>query len=236
MSSDYAIELNNVWKRYSTKVIFHNSLREKIVGMFSATNGQEGLREGEFWALQGVDISVSMGECIGIYGPNGSGKSTILKLIASVTFPNKGEVNVKGTVAPLISVGAGFHPDLTGRENIYMNGTIIGMSIADIKNKIEDIIQFSELEQKFIAMPVKKYSSGMALRLGFAVAVHTQADIFLFDEIIAVGDASFRDKCIDKIEELKKDSTIIVVLHNRELLEKITDRIVFIERGRVVSQ
>jgi ABC-type polysaccharide/polyol phosphate transport system ATPase subunit len=235
MSSDGIVVFKDVWKKYSTRDIFHKSLREEISDMFRRMP-REKLAEGEFWALKGINISVRKGECVGLFGPNGAGKTTVLKLIASVTYPNMGEVEVSGRVAPLISVGAGFHPDLTGRENIYTNGTIIGMSIREIKEKAESIIGFSEIEQRFMDMPVKKYSNGMNARLGFSIAVHSSADIILIDEILAVGDESFQAKCIDKIRDLKKnDKTVLIVSHNRKRMEELTDRILFIKGGEIIS-
>lgn len=230
MSSESIIELKDVWKKYSTCDVFHRSLREDMVNLFRSKNGN-GLSDGEFWALKGIDLSIKKGECVGLYGPNGAGKSTILKLIASVTYPTRGYVNVKGRIAPMIEVGAGFHPDLTGRENIFMNGAIIGMKISEINEKIGDIIAFSELE-KFIDMPVKKYSSGMYLRLGFSVAIHSSAEVILIDEVISVGDEDFQKKCIERIGKLKDEGmTMVVVSHNKDLLEKVTDRILFIQNG-----
>jgi ABC-type polysaccharide/polyol phosphate transport system ATPase subunit len=235
MSSDGIVVFKDVWKKYSTRDIFHKSLREEISDVFRR-GPREKLSEGEFWALKGINISVRKGECVGLFGPNGAGKTTVLKLIASVTYPNMGEVEVSGRVAPLISVGAGFHPDLTGRENIYTNGTIIGMSIKEIKEKAESIIGFSEIEQRFMDMPVKKYSNGMNARLGFSIAVHSSADIILIDEILAVGDESFQAKCIDKIRDLKKnDKTVLIVSHNRKRMEELTDRILFIKGGEIIS-
>jgi ABC-type polysaccharide/polyol phosphate transport system ATPase subunit len=235
MSSDGIIEFKDVWKKYSTRDIFHKSLREELTDIFRRSE-RDALSEGEFWALKGINISIKRGECVGLYGPNGAGKTTILKLMASVTYPNLGEVGVGGKVAPLISVGAGFHPDLTGRENIYTNGTIIGMSIKEIKEKIQNIIDFSEIEEKFIDMPVKKYSTGMNARLGFSIAVHSSADIILIDEILAVGDESFQEKCINKIKNLiKKEKTIVIVSHNKKRMEELTDRILFIKSGEVIN-
>ena len=235
MLSNRAIELKNVWKKYSTKDVLHKSLREEAVNLFKKNNSQ-GLQDGEFWALKDINISLEHGECLGIYGPNGSGKTTIIKLIASVTYPNNGEVTVNGRVAPLISVGAGFHPDLTGRENIYMNGTIIGMKIKEIIGKIEDIIKFSEIERRFIEMPVRKYSSGMNARLGFAIAAHSDAEILLLDEILAVGDESFKKKCFEKIREIKSRKSIVLVSHNRQQIEEIADRIIFLKKGEIIQE
>ncbi len=234
MSSDTAIELRNVWKRYSTRAIFHGSLREDIANIFRRNSGSE-LRTDEFWALRDVSINVKSGECIGLYGPNGSGKTTTLKLISSITYPNRGRVVVRGRVAPLISIGVGFHPDLTGRENIFMNGTIIGMTIGEVRRKLDEIIEFSELDEKFIDMPVKKYSAGMYLRLGFSIAVHSPAEIMLIDELLAVGDESYKKKCIEKIESMRRLRTIIIVLHDIELLRRVTDRIVYIRSGEIVD-
>lgn len=214
MSSDTIVELKHVWKKYSIRDIFHRSIREDVAEIFRGT--KDDLKEGEFWALKNINISLGWGECVGLYGPNGSGKTTILKLISSVTYPTRGEVTVKGRVAPLIAVGAGFHPDLTGRENIYMNGTIIGMSLKEIKGQMAEIIGFSELE-KFIDMSVKKYSSGMYLKLGFSIAIHSSAEILLIDEILAVSDESFQKKCIKKIKDIKSNKTMVVVSHNRPL-------------------
>ncbi|GIW47377.1 MAG: ABC transporter ATP-binding protein [Deltaproteobacteria bacterium] len=238
MLSSNIIELKNVWKKYSTKDVFHRSLREDLLNFINTKDGNRGksLRKDEFWALKDINISIQQGECVGLYGPNGSGKTTILKLIASVTYPTNGEVKVKGKIAPLIAAGAGFHPDLTGRENIYMNGTIVGMTIKEIKEKINNIIEFSGIDKKFIDMPVKKYSSGMFVRLGFSIAIHSSADILLIDEILAVGDETFQRKCIDKLKELKKiNKTIIIVSQNKKRMEEVVDRIVFINNGEIVD-
>jgi len=231
MSSEYLIEFVDVWKKYAMHHLHHRSLREDIVSIFKKDSG-ETLKNTEFWALQRINLSVRRGECIGLYGPNGSGKSTILKIIAAVTRPSRGDVTVRGRVAPLIELGAGFHPDLSGRENIYLNGAIVGMSLKEIKNKIDEIIEFSELSD-FIEMPVKKYSSGMYLRLGFSVAVHSSADILLMDEILAVGDARFQKKCLDKIRQLKPNRCMVLVSHSLQMLSDFADAIIYIEKGQI---
>lgn len=225
--------MDHIWKKYSRSRIFHRSLREDIMDIFSIGGRSEDLEANEFWALQEISLSVSQGEIVGFSGPNGAGKSTIFKLIANITNPTLGSVTALGQVAPFIEIGAGFHQDLSGRENIFINGAILGMMIATIKKKIDSIIAFSELEE-FIDMPVKKYSSGMYIRLAFSVAIHSEADIFLVDEIITVGDSSFQEKCLEKIRQLKKQNkTILITSHKTSLLESLSDRIFKIEKGEM---
>jgi len=236
MSSDFAIELKDVWKKYSRSKIFHRSLREDIVSMFEIRKNKNVLDANEFWALQEIAMSIRKGETVGLYGPNGSGKSTILKIIAKVTYPTLGSATVSGSIAPLLEIGAGFHKDLTGRENIFINGTILGMKIRDIKKKMDSMIDFAEVRE-FIDMPVKNYSSGMYIRLAFSVAIHSEADIYLMDEMIAVGDETFQKKCVDKIRELKKLSkTIFLVTHNYTLMEQLADRIVSLEKSKISNE
>jgi ABC-type polysaccharide/polyol phosphate transport system ATPase subunit len=232
-SNPNTIEFQNVWKKYSRSRIFHRSIREDIVNLLFSPSQ---LRGDEFWALKELNFTIKAGETVGFYGPNGAGKSTIFKLIANITYPNQGEIKVNGRTAALIEVGAGFHPDLTGRENIFVNGAILGMKIAEIKAKLNQIIEFSELKD-FIDMPIKKYSSGMYIRLAFSVAVHSEADIFLFDEIIAVGDQDFKKKCLQRIAKLKADrKTILLVTHDEELMKQLADRIIYLENGQVVKE
>lgn len=234
-NDNIVVELNHVWKKYNRQNVFHKSLREDIVNLFKPRETDNSLSENEFWALKDINMSLRRGESIGIYGPNGAGKSTILKLIARVTYPTRGEIKIAGRVAPLIEIGAGFHLDLSGRENILVNGAILGMTIPEIKKKMEAIIKFSELEE-FIDMPVKKYSSGMYLRLAFSIAIHSDADIFLIDEILAVGDQEFREKCIRKIEDLRRtDKSLIIVSHNKEQMKRLTDKIVILDKGKIIK-
>jgi len=235
MSSESIIEFRDVWKKYSRHQVLHNSFREELMGVFSKRARRESLADGEFWALQGVNLAIKRGECVGLHGPNGSGKSTLFKIISNVTYPTVGDVACRGRVAPLIELGAGFHPDLTGVENIYMNGTILGLSIRELKRLAPSIIEFSGLEE-FIHTPVKKYSSGMYLRLAFSIAVHSPADIFLFDEVLSVGDESFQQRCRDRITRISDEGkTILIVSHNPVELDKTCDRIVEIRQGRIVE-
>lgn len=229
MSSDVLAELRGVWKKYSYREIFHRSIRDDIMSMFK--RGGNMLKEDEFWALSDIDLRLLQGECVGLYGPNGAGKTTILKLIASITYPTRGDISINGRVAPFIEIGAGFHPDLTGRENIYVNGTIIGMKIGDIRAKMKDIIEFSELE-RFIDMPIKKYSSGMYLKLGFSIAAYSLAEILLFDEILSVSDEYFQNKCVERIRQLKRNGrSIVIVSHNKALLNEMADNVYYINKG-----
>jgi len=185
----------------------------------------------EFEALSQVSLTVDEGETVGLIGLNGSGKSTLLKLLSGVMRPDAGEIRVRGRVAGLIEVGAGFHPDLTGRENVFLNGAILGMSRADIKSRFQDIVDFSEIE-RFIDTEVKFYSSGMFLRLAFSVAVHTDPDVFLIDEILAVGDEPFQKKCLTRIEALQtQGKTLVIVTHDLDMVEKLCDRGVVLDRG-----
>jgi ABC-type polysaccharide/polyol phosphate transport system ATPase subunit len=232
MSSEPIITFQNVWKKYSKQAVLNNSLREEIVSIITGRKRREELSDGEFWALQDISFNVQKGECIGLYGPNGSGKSTILKLLAQVTYPAKGTVVVNGRVAPLIELGAGMHPDLTGIENIYMNGTILGLTRQELKRRLDEIVEFSGLKD-FISVPVKKYSSGMYLRLAFSIAVHSPADIFLFDEVLSVGDEEFQHKCQARIRAILGEQVVFIVSHDKRSLQQLCTRIIEIEHGVV---
>lgn len=189
----------------------------------------------EFKALQDVTFKVAGGETLGIIGRNGSGKSTALKLIAGVSAPSSGEVYVAGRVSPLIELGAGFHPDLTGRENVYLNGSILGMGDKEINEQFDAIVDFAEL-QEFMDTPVKRYSSGMYMRLGFAVAVHSSPEILLVDEVLSVGDAFFQEKCQQRMREFKQQGmTIVLVSHSAETIVNFCDRAIWLDHGRLVQ-
>jgi lipopolysaccharide transport system ATP-binding protein len=189
-----------------------------------------------FWALQDVSFQVQRGEALGIIGQNGAGKSTILKLLSSITAPTAGEIAIDGRLSALIEVGSGFHPELSGRENIYLSGSILGMRRRDIDTKLERIVEFAGVRH-FIDTPVKRYSSGMYVRLGFAIAAHLEPDILLLDEVLAVGDASFQAKCIQRIKELEAGGTTIVFIsHDLTAVERICDRAILMRSGKIVAE
>src|SRR5689334_16184238 len=187
----------------------------------------------EFWALKDINFTVERGEALGIIGLNGAGKSTILKLLYNITTPSKGEIRIRGKLSALIEVSSGFHPELTGRENVYLNGSLLGMTRREIRSKLDNIVEFSGVGA-FIDSPVKRYSSGMYLRLGFSIAAHLDPDILLLDEVLAVGDAAFQTKCIKRIAQLRKEGTTIVfVSHNLGAVESLCNRTLLIKQGQI---
>jgi lipopolysaccharide transport system ATP-binding protein len=226
------IEFHNVSKQY---IIHHQrsrSLQEILINLFrrSRTSSRE-----EFWALREVDFRVSAGQTFGLIGANGSGKSTALKLLARIIYPTMGQVIVDGKVAALLELGTGFHPDLTGRENVYLNGSIIGLSKKTIQRRFDEIVNFAELEQ-FIDVPVRNYSSGMLMRLGFAVATHIDADVLLIDEVLAVGDQVFQSKCYDHIAKLRKAGvTILFVSHDLSAVQNLCEKAIWLNQGAVAA-
>ena len=228
--SDLAeVEFINVSKRF--QLTEGGSLREFLPALFKGRGFTE-----PFYALRDVSFTIRQGETVGIVGRNGSGKSTILKLIAGVMAPSAGDVRVYGRVSPLIELGAGFHPDLTGRENVHMNASILGMSSKEIKAQFQAIVDFAELWD-FIDTPVKRYSSGMYIRLGFAVAVHSNPEILLVDEVLSVGDTYFQEKCLAKMHEFQaKGTTMVLVSHSLDLVQSFCERVLFINGGHLVDE
>ncbi len=229
------VVLDKVSKTYRLSRLGSKSIREELARMMKnllpSSKGQAG--SDEFYALKEVDLAIERGETVGFIGPNGSGKSTLLKLLARIIYPNHGKIMVSGSVASLIEVGAGFHPELTGRENIFLYGSIMGMKKAEVARKFDRIVEFSEME-KFIDTPVKRYSSGMYVRLGFAVAAHINPAVLLVDEVLAVGDANFQSKCQQRIEELRRGGmTIAFVSHDMPAVERLCDRVAFISKGQL---
>ena len=223
-----AIEVSDISKQF---VLRHTrSIKEAVVWL---VKGRKGDLSEKFHALKNVTVEVKTGETVALLGLNGSGKSTLLKHISGVMLPDSGTVQTRGRVAGLIEVGAGFHPDLSGRDNVFLNGAILGMTEQQVKDCFDDIVEFSEIGQ-FIDTEVKFYSSGMYLRLAFSVAVHTDPEVFLIDEILAVGDEPFQRKCIDKIQELARDGkTLVVVSHDLDLVSRICERGILLEHGNV---
>jgi lipopolysaccharide transport system ATP-binding protein len=190
----------------------------------------------EFWALKDVSFDIQQGDRVGIIGRNGAGKSTLLKVLSRITEPTSGKVKIKGRVASLLEVGTGFHPELTGRENIYLNGAILGMSKAEIKKKFDEIVAFAEVE-KFLDTPVKRYSSGMYVRLAFAVAAHLEPEILIVDEVLAVGDAQFQKKCIGRMDEVSQQGkTVLFVSHNFPAVQRLCNKGILLESGKVKNQ
>ncbi|MDO5034525.1 MAG: ABC transporter ATP-binding protein [Actinomycetaceae bacterium] len=223
-----AIHVDNVVQEFTLRRT--HTLKDMLVWFLT---GRRGEMVDRFQALKGVSFDVEKGESIALLGFNGSGKSTMLKLISGVMKQTSGFVGYRGRVAGLIEVGAGFHPDLTGRENVYLNGAILGMTKEEIDAAYDDIVEFSEIE-KFIDTEVKFYSSGMFLRLAFSVCVHTNPDIFLVDEILAVGDEPFQKKCIAKIKELQDEGkTLVIVSHDLELVQELCNRGIVLEQGEI---
>jgi lipopolysaccharide transport system ATP-binding protein len=189
-------------------------------------------RSEDFWALRDLDLDIYPGDSLGVLGTNGSGKSTLLKIISRVVNPTHGYFDVRGRVASLLEVGTGFHPELTGRENIYLNGTILGLNRKTISKQFDSIVEFSEAEN-FLEMPVKHYSSGMYMRLAFAVAAHVTPDVLIMDEVLAVGDAKFQKKCLNRLSELASNGTaLLFVSHNREHYERLCTKALWLENGK----
>jgi lipopolysaccharide transport system ATP-binding protein len=235
LGKKYQIAHRGEKARYKTlrETITFNA-RDAVSGWRSrnGTNGAAKATREEFWALQDVSFEVKQGDVVGIIGRNGAGKSTLLKILSRITEPSQGRVRIRGRVASLLEVGTGFHPELTGRENIFLNGAILGMSKLEIKRKFDEIVAFSEVE-KFLDMPVKRYSSGMYVRLAFAVAVHLDPDILIIDEVLAVGDASFQKKCLGKIDSVvhEEQRTVLLVTHQLAVAAKLCSRCLLFDRG-----
>ncbi len=231
--SDIAIRVNQMGKRYRIGQLHgqsYRTLRDSLAGMFSR---KEQVNGGHIWALRGVSFEVKQGQVLGVVGRNGAGKSTLLKLLSRVTEPTEGEAEIRGRVGSLLEVGTGFHPELTGRENIYLNGAILGMKRAEIERKFDEIVAFAEIE-KFIETPVKRYSSGMYLRLAFAVAAHLEPEILVVDEVLAVGDAEFQRKCLGKMSDVASEGrTVLFVSHNMSAILRLTEETLVIEKGRL---
>ncbi|WP_259460244.1 ABC transporter ATP-binding protein [Pseudarthrobacter phenanthrenivorans] len=225
-----AIVVEHVSKRFNLR--HTRSMKETVVWLFK---GRRGDLSSTFMALDDVNVKVGVGESVALLGYNGSGKSTLLKLISGVMSTDSGSIKTRGKVAGLIEVGAGFHPDLTGRENVFLNGVLLGMTEKETADRFDEIVEFSEIG-KFIDTEVKFYSSGMFLRLAFSVAVHTRPDVFLIDEILSVGDEPFQKKCLARIQQLKESGcTLVVVSHDLDMVSKVCDRGIVLRQGRKIE-
>jgi lipopolysaccharide transport system ATP-binding protein len=206
------------------------------MGILRGVFGEREANKSMFWALKELDLEVERGGMVGIIGRNGAGKSTLLKLLSRITEPTSGSIRLRGRVASLLEVGTGFHPELTGRENIFLNGAILGMSRREIKSRFDEIVDFSEVE-KFLDTPVKRYSSGMYVRLAFAVAAHLEPEILIVDEVLAVGDAEFQKKCVGKMEDAssREGRTVLLVSHQLPLIQNLCSRCVLMDQGQIIS-
>jgi lipopolysaccharide transport system ATP-binding protein len=243
-----AIRVENLGKRYRLGQTHAGSVREaisrgwdrllgrrRVAPVAPPQNGREVDPDGSFWALKDVSFEVEPGEVVGIIGRNGSGKSTLLKILSQITAPTEGRVELNGRVASLLEVGTGFHPELSGRENVFLNGAILGMTRAEVRRKFDEIVQFSEVEQ-FIDTPVKRYSSGMYVRLAFAVAAYLESEILIVDEVLAVGDTEFQQKCLRQMRDLgTAGRTVLFVSHNLTAVAKLTTESVLLSKGEFIS-
>ncbi len=245
MEEQFAIKISNVKKQYRLGQIGGGSLRHDLASWWARKRGREDpntkigsvarINGGTFMALNGINLTIRQGEAVGIIGRNGAGKSTLLKLLSRVTAPTEGEIDIYGRITSMLEVGTGFHGEMTGRENIYMNGAILGMTKAEIDAKMEQIIDFSEVRE-FIDTPVKRYSSGMYVKLAFSVAAHLDSEIMIMDEVLAVGDVAFQNKCLNKMKEAANADgrTVLYVSHNMSTIRRLCDRCIVLDEGRVV--
>lgn len=234
MAEPFVLRVDHISKKFCrrTRQSMYYGTCDILRGMLGLSSPSESLRPHEFWALKGVTFSLRRGERLGLLGCNGSGKSTLLRLLAGIYQPDTGRIEIRGNVCSLIALGAGFHPLLSGRENIYLNGTLLGMTKRDIDSRFEQIVEFAGLGE-FLDSPVKTYSSGMHVRLGFAIAIHSNPHLLLIDEVLAVGDTAFQDKCIEKVLALNRQGTaIIFVSHSIQTIERMCDSGLLLKQGK----
>ena len=226
-SEEYSILVKDVHKTFNVYLDKASTIKEKLLFLFSRNKKEKRV------ILDGINAKIKKGEVVALIGTNGSGKSTLLKMMTKIIYPNKGEIETKGKLTSLLELGAGFHPDFSGRENIYFNASIFGLTRKEIDERIKDIIEFSELEH-YIDNPVRTYSSGMYMRLAFSVAINVDADILLIDEILSVGDEHFQNKCYAKMKELKKQGkTMVFVTHSMAAVKELCDRAIWLYNGKI---
>lgn len=234
--NDPVLQLRAVAKRYFLNPFRPLELKTTVLNFGGFFKGQRRAAKNPFWALRDVDLDIARGEFLGVVGHNGSGKSTLLRIMAGLSAPTEGSVTTHGRISALLELGSGFHPNITGRENALVNAVILGLSRAEAERRVPDIIAFSGLNE-FADQPMRVYSQGMYLRLGFAVAVHVDPEILLVDEVLAVGDAEFQEKCYDHIDRLReRGTTIITVSHDIFSLQRFCDRIILLDHGRLVAE
>jgi lipopolysaccharide transport system ATP-binding protein len=228
------VTVKHISKKYDIgKLQMDTNFREALVRFLKNSLSRNRENKVEIWALKDVSFSVKKGEIVGLIGRNGAGKSTLLKILSRITFPTSGTMKIQGRVGSLLEVGTGFHEELTGRENVYLNGSILGMTKKEVKSKLDEIVAFAEVE-KFMETPIKRYSSGMRLRLGFSVAAHLDTDVLFVDEVLSVGDAAFQAKCLEKMKELRNSGrTLIVVSHFMDTVRNLCPRVLWIDNGRL---
>ena len=243
LMSDYAMRAEGLSKQYDLSTQRHSrslrdALTQSVTAPFKAIWARGDKRPASreaFWALKNVSFQIKRGEIVGVIGRNGAGKSTLMKIMSRITEPSEGRVQVRGRVASLLEVGTGFHPELTGRENIFLNGAILGMTRAEVRQKFDEIVAFADVE-RFIETPVKHYSSGMYMRLAFAIAAHLETDILLIDEVLAVGDAGFQQKCLAKMEDVAGHGrTVLFVSHNMAAVQSLCSRVIHLESGQIIG-
>lgn len=227
--SDIAIEAKNLRKTFKLPTEKNWGLKQTILGAFRGTKGYKNQQ-----VLRGLNFSIKKGQFVGVVGRNGSGKSTLLKILSGIYYPSAGTVKINGVIVPFIELGVGFNPELTGRENVYLNGALLGFSNKEMDAMYDDIWKFAELEQ-FQDQKLKNYSSGMQVRLAFSIAIRAKGDILILDEVLAVGDAAFQQKCNDYFASLKGEQTVILVTHSMENVEKFCDRAIMIDNGEIVA-
>lgn len=233
----HTIELEQVTKRYDLgqRAQAYGTLRDAIGGAIGQRPRRKRRPADEVWALRDVDLTVDEGEVVGVVGRNGAGKSTLLKVLSRITAPTTGVSRTRGRVGALLEIGTGFHPELTGRENVYLNGTVLGMSRRDVERRFDEIVAFADIE-RFLDTPVKRYSSGMFLRLAFAVAAHIEPDILIVDEVLAVGDVAFQERCLGRMSEFGSEGrTVVFVSHDLGAISQLCERVVWFERGAVAA-
>lgn len=236
-TNEICMSVRGLAKKFCKNLLrsMYYGLGDIVKGSIALRSNSSILRKDEFWALEDISFDLRKKQVIGIIGPNGAGKTTLLRILARIFPPDKGEIMVNGRVATLLSTGVGFHPHMTVRENIFINGTILGMSYQEISHKFDSILNFSGIKE-FINTPVAALSDGMYIRLGFSIAIAMQPNIFLIDEILAVGDKDFREKCIEQILKVSQNSAIIFVSHNMDLIKRICNRIIILNQGKKVIE